>query len=934
VEVIGRENELSGVATFLDAIPKGSFALLLVGEAGIGKTTIWQAGIEMARDRGFRILSSRASGAETQLPFTGLADLLDAVPDPELSSLPRPQRHAIDVALLRGDSEGSLPDWRAVSVAVLSVLRSLSTAGPVLVALDDVQWLDPPSARALAFAARRLVDEQFGLLLAQRGSVDASAPLGLDRSVPSDRLRRLEVRALRSPELDRIIRDRLGTGLHHSVLREVGRVSGGNPFFALELARALLARGDDLRPGEPLRVPETLTQLLSDRLEALPSSARAVVEVASALTQPTPATVKDAVGRQVRAVSGLDVALQAGILAMDGSQLRFTHPLIASTVYARMTASRRRQVHRRLAQIVDDPEERARHLALAVLPPDAEVAAALEGGAGRAAARGAPEAAAELLEMAARFTPRAAPGEARRRLVEAAGLYEATTNPERARALLEEVVPASPAGIERATALRALAWVRMHDSIADGIDLFEHALEETEQDRTLRASVLYGLGAARSIGGDFPGGLAHHRAALDLAESVGDPSLLNLLLGAVAWGQMIIGQGVDDDLLRRQRELEEAHPVWSNDLPSEDIGVMLMWADDLAGARARQEYVRDGYEERGIVEYANNAVMMLSEVEYRAGNFELAATYADQAMEILPEGEMWDTSLFGFRRAQAYAHLGRVEVAREEALRGAALGERLGTTRLTFPSLGVLGYLDLSMGDPAAAHENLGRAVEMARSCGIGEPGLIRFVPDEIEALIALGLTDEAKSLLDWWEERSRETDRAYGLATSARCRGLLLASLGDTPGALAALEEAMAHHDRIPDQRFELARTLLVQGEVHRRARHKRAARESLDRALHLFEEMHARLWAERARAESARIGGRPPAPLELTPTEARVADLVAVGRTNREVASALFMSDNTVEDNLKRIYRKLGVRSRAELAARFAPTDRVDGGRNPGAG
>jgi DNA-binding CsgD family transcriptional regulator len=201
---------------------------------------------------------------------------------------------------------------------------------------------------------------------------------------------------------------------------------------------------------------------------------------------------------------------------------------------------------------------------------------------------------------------------------------------------------------------------------------------------------------------------------------------------------------------------------------------------------------------------------------------------------------------------------------------------------------------------------------------GVLEPAYFRIVPDEVEALVALGRLDEAETLLAPFEEAGRTLDRAWTLATGVRCRALVLAARGDLSASSAAADEAVRMHDRLPLP-FELGRTLLVRGTVERRAKRKREARDTLTKASEIFDGLGAALWADRARAELARIGGRAPSSLELTPTEDRVAVLVAAGSTNREVADALFISIHTVEANLKRIYRKLGVRSRTELASKF---------------
>jgi DNA-binding CsgD family transcriptional regulator len=278
----------------------------------------------------------------------------------------------------------------------------------------------------------------------------------------------------------------------------------------------------------------------------------------------------------------------------------------------------------------------------------------------------------------------------------------------------------------------------------------------------------------------------------------------------------------------------------------------------------------------------------------------------------------WMLSEGHFAVGLVEAHLGRADSARLEALEGLRVTEAAGEILLLIPNLSVLGFLELSLGRPAEADAYLSRAVELEQAMGVREPAYFRVIPDEVEALVALGRLDEAEALLAPFEDAGRILDRAWAMATGARCRALVFAARGDLQGASDAADEAVRHHDRLPLP-FELGRTLLVSGTVQRRAKRKREARDRLTRALEIFEGLGAAAWSERTRAELARIGGRPASSVDLTPTEARVAELVAAGSTNREAADALFVSIHTVEANLKRIYRKLGIRSRTELASKF---------------
>jgi DNA-binding CsgD family transcriptional regulator len=272
-----------------------------------------------------------------------------------------------------------------------------------------------------------------------------------------------------------------------------------------------------------------------------------------------------------------------------------------------------------------------------------------------------------------------------------------------------------------------------------------------------------------------------------------------------------------------------------------------------------------------------------------------------------------------FARALISAQMGRLDAARAAAGEGlsvsAAAGDSYGSILLN----GVLGFAELSAGNLEAAEASLSSAADLADHISLAEPAAWRFHANQAEAVIGLGDLDRAEGLVERLEGWGHTTGRAWTLATAARCRALLLAARGDTPGAIQALEEALGHHQHLA-MPFELGRTLLVMGQVQRRAKHKRAARQHLQRALEIFESLPAPLWAERARSELSRIGLRPPAPLALTATEERVAGLAASGHTNRQVAQALFLSPRTVEANLARVYRKLGVSSRAELGAAMA--------------
>ena len=292
--VVGRDREMAAVAAFLDAVPAGPAGLLLEGAAGIGKSTVWSAGAACAAGRSFTVLSSRPAESEATLSFAALGDLLDGVLDQALARLPPPQRQALEVALLIADPAGSPPALRAVAVAFLAVIRHLSASGPVVIAIDDLQWLDVPSARALEFALRRLSQEPAGLLASIRIQADEHTSSRLAIGPAAGRTTRLRMDPLTLDVFEGVLRASAGAGLSRLTIRRLFDASGGNPFYGLELARALQRADAEPSPEEPLPVPAGLHGVLSARLDALPADARDALLVASCLRSPTTAMLEQA----------------------------------------------------------------------------------------------------------------------------------------------------------------------------------------------------------------------------------------------------------------------------------------------------------------------------------------------------------------------------------------------------------------------------------------------------------------------------------------------------------------------------------------------------------------------------------------------------------------------------------------------------------------
>jgi DNA-binding CsgD family transcriptional regulator len=902
---VGRDDELGAVFRLLDTPERLPGAAVLEGQAGIGKTTLWLAGIDAAAGLGYRILSARPSEAETRFSFSGLADLLGDAAGDVVSGLPPIQQRALEAALLLAESEMRADD-RAVAAAFLGALRLMAGDGPLCLAVDDLQWLDAASLAALRYALARLDDEPIAGLLAARSGV----PAWLRRTVPEERLQTIHVGGLSVGAIHELLRARLDASFPRPTLIRLWETSGGNPFFALELANALQLKGGTLAPGEELPIPSDLDELLYARVDGLSTASLEVARAVAALADPTVSLAESAVGRRFE--SGLAETLGARILELDGERLRFTHPLLGSAVAARQTPSRRRSLHARLAGIVPSAEERARHLALATAEPNREIASILEAAAESAHARGAPATAAELAEQAHRLTPPANVEDARRRLLVAADRHHAAGDTARATALLEQARSAAAPGNERATVLAHLAGVQA--SPQDAVALYREALSEVDGDDVVQATIHLRLAALMRFTEGIERGMEHGELAARAASRVRDAALRCRALASYGLMHFNTGRGIPTAVMEEALSLERSLAEWPlHDGPTWVYGWQLCWSADVDRARELLLEVLPVVRTRNDPAGEAEALWYLSLLESRRANWEEADRYSTDSLDVwtqlgrvIPPHE--------FPAAIIAAHRGRIGDARARSQRAVARAETEGIGIGQSGHSWVLGFVELSTRGAAAALPYLRRSYEL-RNAFMLEPAQRLELGDLLEALIGVGELDEADEVLATWQERADALDRAWALAILARCRALLLAARGDLEGALASFERALSEHARSTDP-FQYARTLLALGRTQRRAMRRGDARATLEDALARFEGLGAPLWAEQTRAELARIGGRAPSRGELTEAERRIAQLVAEGRTNREVAAALFLTEHSVETALTRVYRKLGLRSRAELA------------------
>jgi DNA-binding CsgD family transcriptional regulator len=912
----GRQAEREALATFLGDPTGEPSAMLIEGEPGIGKSTLWSEGTELAEAHGCRVLSCRPSGSDAELSLVGLHDLLRGVPDDVVAGLSEPQRDALEVALLRRPSAGRRPNPRAVSVASLALLEALARMGPLVLAIDDEHLLDGPTERVLTFVVRRLPAQPVIFLMA-RSDPAAPIPLGLADAILPSRVRRLPIGPMQPDELAAMVRERVGLSMSVPESRRLAEVSGGNPFFALEIAQAM-ARGDEGVTGQSLPIPKNLREdLVLRRLGTIPSGSLDLLLVAAAAARPTLDLLSAATGAN-RMPSRLQRAIDAGLVRVAGSDVAFTHPLYRSVLYANASRARRHAVHRRLAELTSNLEERARHLALSAESSDETIASTLEEAAALARDRGAPDSAAELLEHAIRLTPASSAGERRRRHLNASDERFVAGDPASAERHAREALSLSNPGGERAEALRCAAELEAaRGAVGDARRSLEAATAESGVSATTAAAVRRDLAELAVKTGDLLDAERFARAAADEAARAGDPAVE--LAARVTRSRIDLLLGEAKTLLGSERDTETSKTRAGLDR----LGLVLAEAEIVCArhddARSRLEALGATATDRGD-EPARRAVTLRSaELELRDGAWDRASSLANEALAL--------AGLFGLEGAMEtglLAYLAAVRGREEDCRAAAELGLHAADDdrQALLWSLGALGLLELSLGQADVAVRHLGRAGGITTEMHLGEPAWLPFLADEAEALVVAGDREGASQRIGWLEDRGEALGRTSAIAAAARCRGLFLAETGRLAEGLVQATAAADAYETLPLP-FERGRSLLTLGALRRRDRQKRRAREALDRAAEVFDSLGARIWAERARAELARISGRRASVTELTESEERVVRLAAAGRTNQEIARSLSMSVRTVEGHLSHAYAKLGLRSRTELAVFFEPGD-----------
>ena len=891
------------------------------GEAGAGKSTLWRAGIEVATAAGYRLLRSEPAASEYGLSFAGLSDLLADVLPGAAPRIPGPQREALEIALLLRPAGEEPPTAHAVGLAVLAALRGCLSGGPVLVAVDDVQWLDEASREALAFALRRVPAGPLSLLVAARTEAPAD-PLTAGAPPPSQAWREL-LAALPAAEVVDLapldmwqVQNLLPRTVTAAQARLVARQSRGNPFWAIQVSASLADAEGQVPP-----LARTLTGRLSRSLSAGAGAVLAVVAAAGRIEVPEALAVLDHLEDPAAAV---DEAVLDGVVVETGDRLSASHPLIGAAAVESLPPGRRAQLYRRLAGASSSPERYAHFATLAAgTGPDGAVAEALDAAAAAAHGRAGNAAAGEFAAQAVLFTPESDHDGLVRRRIRAAELLFLAGDLERSLGHLEplDIGQLVTADLERALPL-LLDLTDFIEGTAAATAMVTRAAGAEVADPRRRALV---LSLACDVVYGIPGGRrAAAIEAISCAETAGAPAgaalhraLVNLFIVKVT-----AAEGLDTAVLDRAARLEASLPTaWLHDSADMHRG-WSRYTEDLAGARAAFQRsiarAREVGDDLGLATFSS----FLAATEVLAGDYAAAAAAADAA-DAAAAWYDWPPHPWHVEpRCELLIRDGDLDGAAalvEESLpddADAAIPPRI-TAR--FMGACLRGKVSAWRGDHAATVRHLERAAWCAGQLDWADPG-VRSLLDILlaEAYVATGRPGDARRISAWLRQLGGRLGRPALTGDADRIDALLFAAAGDLDAAADSAQAAVAAHGSCP-LRPELARSLLVLGQIERRRKARRRSRDALRRAHELATEMGHRPLLAQIQRELPRVAAERSGS-ELTATEQRVAGLIAAGATNRDAAGALFVSVRTIETHVASIYRKLGVRTRAELARRLS--------------
>jgi DNA-binding CsgD family transcriptional regulator/tetratricopeptide (TPR) repeat protein len=917
--LVGRARERRLLDGLLESAEGGGAAVVIAGEAGVGKTALLTHVADVASERGLRVLKACGEESEAVLAFATLADLLRPLRE-KFAELSQAQRQALEVclALSSGPAAGPL----AVCAGALGVLASVADEQPLAVLVDDFQWVDPESRQVLLFAARRLMAERIVMLFGVRDEPGAQPP---ERGLPVLRICGLSV-----AECAELARE-LGADISGPTLRSLVELTGGNPLAVME---NLAGASDGTAAFEPelLTLGATLEHAWGRVFDELPEDTRHALFVVATDAVSGGHHVEAALGALRLPLASLAPAECRGLMLTVDGQIKLRHPLMRPVVVGRTPLWVRAAACRALAGAAGG-HLRAWYLAAAATGPDDAAAEALAAAAVDARQRSGYGASARTWRRAAELT---VDRDTRvRRLLRAAG----------------DAYLAGDWGAAVACCQEALARC---------------------QGLAFAAEAELILGRARTWGGDplqaFDG-LVRAAAAIRSA----NPIWAAALLAEATWPAAMTGRGhLARQIAQQVEELwKDAGPAPAGEgasltvlamvaeafvaageldhaagyrcrakaqLPSADViaeqqGAAFLaqgdiWAERYEQGRLCLGALVDAGRRLGAPAILSRALSLFGELGWWTGRWDSA--YADAAEALQWAEEMNQIGLIG----HALSQLSRIAAARgdrercqEHVERACQEIEPRGVGCLTVYNAAALGLCALSCGDLIAAIDHLECAWDAGQAAGLGNPNVVPFAGDLAEALARAGAGERAELVLAWLQERADATGLVYPRAAAARARGILARDPAD---AEAWFARAHLAYDMQP-MPFEQARTLLCEGEALRRARHPVASRRSLRHALTIFNRLGARPWAVRARTELDATGIRADARNDksksvldsLSPQELQVARAVGRGLSNVEVAATLFVSRKTVEAHLTHVYRKLGIRSRTELTRLLVARD-----------
>lgn len=891
--VVGRGTLLAEV---LELLEQGE-SVALDGPVGVGKSALLTV-IEARRTatHGDAVLHARGAHEEHALPFAALRDLLAQCPPELVARLPAPP-DLLGVEItdeLRSD----------LAAGFHSLLCAWSERQPVLLLLDDVQWLDGDSSAIVGYARRR-----------SRGRMTLVATIGPgddNEEIDVSGLHHLEVPPLSAADMVDLLCDH---GLPADVAQRVYVESGGIPSLALALAGAIGEHPSVL--GAPTPLPTSIARVLRDRFCGQPAEVRATLSLAALLPHPTVRHLERA-GR-VGAEEHVHRAAQSGLLRVSDAGLRFTPSALRGIITDLLPTPERATLHARLADVAGTAADRLRHLALARPGVDAGLAGELGAAAAEAADRGCRELAAELYLLAADRAPYDLCEQRVEWLARAIETAAPGNHVELVKRALDDFLESTPTAGQSVRVRLAIPELAGY-GVAALDELLTSALADAGDDDVLVAKVL--LQRARIALMEARPAAAEQAAAraVDLLDRAGDPDELALGLTTLAVCRRWLGGGYRECLDRALTLAGEGpgpgRPGPLHTSPDYMAARFAFYDDRLDEAWAGFSSMLTQVE-RGAGMDQVHVLRCLVEVGVRSGRCREAMEYAARAARI---GEEFDLDAYTSWFITALAELagGDVQRARTLAARGAEAAAQRGDTRYWQRHLVVLGQALLRAGDAQGASDAFGRVRDYEREHGFGDPSVNRWHADLVTALVALGRLGEADDVLEAARREVAERDGCDGVAAQLdRAEAQLLLARCEPEPAEALLDRAAKVAGEL-GMRIDLGRVLVTRAHLERRRRRAAAARVALQEALDVFEQVHAGAWAAQVRAELTPDRRTEETDLlaRLTEAEVRVAQWVARGASNREIAERTFVSVKTVEATLTRIYRKLDVRSRTHLA------------------